>query len=147
MARKKSADGGDGHGGRCRRQRTHRSIRSNRRRRRDEARHRGGDDRFPLRRREDRPEFDPLGSAEGEGPKPKRQPGIKMNNGELMLGGLKLMVFGMGMVFCFLALMIGAMHLLAKLTARFRTETAPTPAGSADLHLAAAAVAAVKLFQ
>ena len=31
-----------------------------------------------------------------------------MNYGELMVGGLKLMVFGMGMVYVFLIVMIGA---------------------------------------
>ena len=35
-----------------------------------------------------------------------------MNYGELMVGGLKLMVFGMGMVYVFLVVMIGAMKVM-----------------------------------
>ena len=35
-----------------------------------------------------------------------------MNYGELMVGGLKLMVFGMGMVYVFMVVMIGAMKVM-----------------------------------
>ena len=38
-----------------------------------------------------------------------------MSNAELILGGLKLLVFGMGMVFVFLVVMIIAMNLMQKI--------------------------------
>ena len=42
-----------------------------------------------------------------------------MSNAELILGGLKLLVFGMGMVFVFLVVMIIAMNLMQKILAPF----------------------------
>ena len=75
-----------------------------------------------------------------------------MNNLELIGGGLKLMVCGIGMVFVFLIVMIYCMTLMHKLLAPFaaKFEPAPAPArkpkaksGNADEALAAAVAAAV----
>ena len=74
-----------------------------------------------------------------------------MNYGELMVGGLKLMVFGMGMVYVFLIVMIGAMKVMEVVLRPFATLLdPPTPAaapkksgGSEDARLAAVAAAAV----
>jgi len=75
-----------------------------------------------------------------------------MNNLELIGGGIKLMVCGMGMVFVFLVVMIGCMTLMHKILAPFaaKFEPAPAPAkkpkaksGDAGEALAAAIAAAV----
>lgn len=78
-----------------------------------------------------------------------------MNNSELFLSGVRLMVFGMGLVFVFLVLMIFAMRLLERVLRPFvarlaAAEAAAKPApktagGPDDRMLAAAAVAAVEL--
>lgn len=78
-----------------------------------------------------------------------------MSNEELILGGLKLMVFGMGMVFCFLVVMIFAMSLLEKVLAPFKGMLEPAPKAPAkpkaasgdDARLAAIAATAVELFR
>ena len=74
-----------------------------------------------------------------------------MNYGELMVGGLKLMVFGMGMVYVFLIVMIGAMKVMEVVLRPFATLLdPPKPAaapkksgGSEDARLAAVAAAVV----
>lgn len=75
-----------------------------------------------------------------------------MSNFELLTGGLKLLVCGMGMVFVFLVVMIVCMKAMQKILAPFvsRFEPAPrkpaapaAPAAGDDALLAAAAVAAV----
>ncbi|WP_353891090.1 OadG family transporter subunit, partial [uncultured Victivallis sp.] len=50
-----------------------------------------------------------------------------MSNAELILGGLKLLVFGMGMVFVFLVVMIIAMNLMQKILAPFAAAFEPAP--------------------
>ena len=79
-----------------------------------------------------------------------------MNNMELLAAGLKLMVFGMGMVFSFLIIMIFAMKLLEIVVRPFaRAQEAKAAAAAAakkpaaksdDLNLAAIAAAAVEAF-
>ena len=79
-------------------------------------------------------------------------------NKEMLLNGVQLMVFGMGMVYVFLVIMIYCMKLLNVILAPIvkRQEAAAAaakaaeaasksaaPAGAADAALAAAAVAAV----
>ena len=74
-----------------------------------------------------------------------------MSNLELLTGGLKLLVCGMGMVFVFLVVMIVCMMLMQRLLAPFaaRFEPAPkkpapkaaAPAAGDDALIAAAAVA------
>ena len=74
-----------------------------------------------------------------------------MNYGELMVGGLKLMVFGMGMVYVFLVVMIGAMKVMEVVLRPFaafleppKPAAAPKKSGSSeDAKLAAVAAAAV----
>lgn len=75
-----------------------------------------------------------------------------MDYGELMAGGFKLMVFGMGMVYVFLIIMILAMKVLEVVLRPFATlldppAAAPAPkkaAGSSeDAKLAAVAAAVV----
>ena len=76
-----------------------------------------------------------------------------MNNLELLTGGMKLLVCGMGMVFFFLVVMIVCMMLMQRFLAPFadRFEPAPKKAApkavptddGADALIAAAAVAAV----
>ena len=76
-----------------------------------------------------------------------------MDYGELMAGGFKLMVFGMGMVYVFLVIMIGAMKVLEVVLRPFATlldspaaekPAAKKPAASsADAQLAAVAAAVV----
>ncbi len=78
-----------------------------------------------------------------------------MSNEELILGGLKLMVFGMGMVYFFLILMIWAMGLMKKALAPYVAAFEPKPkappkakaaaVSGDDLQLAAIAAAAVEL--
>ena len=76
-----------------------------------------------------------------------------MSNVELIMGGLKLLVFGMGMVYFFLILMIIAMNLMQKVLARFAAAFEPAPKAPAkskkasddDAQLAAIAAAAVEL--
>ncbi len=76
-----------------------------------------------------------------------------MSNAELILGGLKLLVFGMGMVFVFLVVMIIAMNLMQKVLAPFAAAFEPAPkapakpkaAGRDDAQLAAIAAAAVEM--
>lgn len=77
-----------------------------------------------------------------------------MSNAELILGGLKLLVFGMGMVFVFLVVMIIAMNLMQKILAPFAAAFEPAPkapakpkaaAGRDDAQLAAIAAAAVEM--
>ena len=80
-----------------------------------------------------------------------------MSNMELLAAGFKLMVFGMGMVFLFLIIMIGAMKLLEIVVRPFaRAQEAKAEAAAAakkpaaksdDLNLAAVAAAAVELFR
>lgn len=76
-----------------------------------------------------------------------------MSNVELIMGGLKLLVFGMGMVYFFLILMIIAMNLMQKVLAPFAAAFEPAPKAPAkpkkssddDAQLAAIAAAAVEL--
>ena len=72
-----------------------------------------------------------------------------MSNVELIMGGLKLLVFGMGMVYFFLILMIIAMNLMQKVLAPFAAAPkAPAKSKKAsddDAQLAAIAAAAVEL--
>ena len=80
-----------------------------------------------------------------------------MNNMELLAAGLKLMVFGMGMVFSFLIVMIIAMKLLEIVVRPFaKAQEAKAAAAAAarkpaaksdDLNLAAIAAAAVEAFR
>ena len=80
-----------------------------------------------------------------------------MSNMELLAAGFKLMVFGMGMVFLFLIIMIGAMKLLELvLRPLVRAQEAKSAAQAAqskasarpdDLNLAAVACAAVRKFR
>ncbi len=78
-----------------------------------------------------------------------------MNNMDLLMGGLKLMVLGMGMVYVFLIVMIWSMDLMKKVLAPFagmleapvaapRKKAAPAGSGN-DAELAAIAVAAVEM--
>lgn len=55
-----------------------------------------------------------------------------MSNAELILGGLKLLVFGMGMVFVFLVVMIIAMNLMQKILAPFAAAFEPAPKAPAS---------------
>ena len=74
-----------------------------------------------------------------------------MDYGELMAGGFKLMVFGMGMVYVFLVIMIGAMKVLEVVLRPFATLLDPPAAAPAkkaadnseDAKLAAVAAAVV----
>ena len=74
-----------------------------------------------------------------------------MDYGELMAGGFKLMVFGMGMVYVFLVIMIGAMKVLEVALRPFATLLDPPAAAPAkkssgsseDAKLAAVAAAVV----
>ena len=75
-----------------------------------------------------------------------------MDYGELMAGGFKLMVFGMGMVYIFLVIMIGAMKVLQVVLRPFATLLDPPAAAPAakrgaasseDANLAAIAAAVV----
>ncbi|MCQ2378773.1 MAG: OadG family protein [Victivallaceae bacterium] len=75
-----------------------------------------------------------------------------MSNAELLTAGIKLMVCGMGIVFVFLVLMVGAMNLLrvalAPLAARLEENQKQSGANGKkadDAALIAAAVAAVDL--
>ncbi len=76
-----------------------------------------------------------------------------MSNFELIMGGLKLLVFGMGMVYFFLALMIIVMNLMQKVLAPFAAAFEPAPKAPArpeknsndGAQLAAVAAAAVEL--
>ena len=80
-----------------------------------------------------------------------------MSNMELLAAGFKLMVFGMGMVFLFLIVMIGAMKLLEIVVRPFaRAQEAKAAAVAAakkpaaksdDVNLAAIAATAVELFR
>ena len=78
-----------------------------------------------------------------------------MSNAELIVGGLKLMVFGMGMVFVFLVVMIISMNILEKVLAPFKGMLEPAPkapakpkaASNTDSQLAAIAAAAVEMFR
>ena len=80
-----------------------------------------------------------------------------MNNMELLAAGLKLTVFGMGMVFSFLIIMIFAMKLLEIVVRPFaRAQEAKAAAAAAakkpaaksdDVNLAAIAATAVELFR
>lgn len=75
-----------------------------------------------------------------------------MDYGELMAGGFKLMVFGMGMVYVFLVIMIVAMKVLEVVLRPFATLLDPPAAAPAakkgaasseDANLAAIAAAVV----
>ncbi len=74
-----------------------------------------------------------------------------MSNAELLMAGVKLMVCGMGIVFVFLVIMIGAMNLLRVVLAPFadaldgKKAAAPAAKQTDDLAVVAAAVAAVDL--
>ena len=75
-----------------------------------------------------------------------------MNNLELLMGGMKLLVCGMGTVFVFLVVMILCMKLMQRVLGPFAARFEPVPkkavskaapAAGDDALLAAAAVAAV----
>lgn len=74
---------------------------------------------------------------------------------QLFLDGLRLMVMGMGTVFCFLFIMIICMNLMQKILAPFAKYFEPAPAAKpavknasrSDADIAAAAVAAVEAFR
>ena len=76
-----------------------------------------------------------------------------MSNMDLLASGLKLLVFGMGMVYLFLVVMIFSINVMSVLLRPFAAKVEPKPAapsktaapaeGAADL--VAAAVAAVAL--
>ena len=75
-----------------------------------------------------------------------------MSNMDLLANGLKLLVFGMGMVYLFLVVMIFSIAVMGRVLkpwiARFEPKpAAPKPSAAADddSALAAAAVAAVAL--
>ena len=77
-----------------------------------------------------------------------------MSNIDLIWGGIQLMVFGMGMVYFFLVLMIALMALMEKLLKPFAGMLEPAPkapakpkaaASSDDVQLAAIAAAAVEM--
>ncbi|MDD3885321.1 MAG: OadG family transporter subunit [Victivallaceae bacterium] len=75
-----------------------------------------------------------------------------MSNEELIISGLKLMVLGMGWVYCFLAVMIVLMCIQEKVLAPFKNAlmpAAPAPkkpaASSDDVKLAAIAATAVEM--
>ena len=74
-----------------------------------------------------------------------------MSNMDLLANGLKLLVFGMGMVYLFLVVMIFSITVMGRILkpwiARFEPKpAAPKPSPAADdAALAAAAVAAVAL--
>ena len=76
----------------------------------------------------------------------------------LLLDGFQLLVFGMGMVFAFLVVMIALMYVMAKvlkpyaakfdaLKAPAAAPAAPAPASADDTAIAAAAAAAVAAFR
>ena len=76
-----------------------------------------------------------------------------MSNSELLASGLKLLVFGMGMVYVFLVVMIFSINVMSVLLKPFVAKFEPKPAAprkpavpaSGEIDLAAAAVAAVAL--
>lgn len=78
-----------------------------------------------------------------------------MSNSELLASGLKLLVFGMGMVYVFLVVMIFSINVMSVLLKPFVAKFEPKPAApakpaaappaSGEVDLAAAAVAAVAL--
>ena len=79
-----------------------------------------------------------------------------MNNTELILAGIKLTVFGMGMVFSFLVLMICFMKVMSAVLKPFAAMFEPAPAAKPaakpaasgnDAQLAAIAAAAVEMFR
>ena len=81
-----------------------------------------------------------------------------MEKWSLLLDGLQLLVFGMGMVLAFLVIMIVLMNLLAKALKPFAAKfdalkapaapaAAPRAASAEDANLAAIAAAAVKMFR
>lgn len=81
-----------------------------------------------------------------------------MEKWSLLLDGLQLLVFGMGMVLAFLVIMIVLMNLLAKALQPFAAKfdalkapatpaAAPRAASAEDANLAAIAAAAVKMFR
>ena len=75
-----------------------------------------------------------------------------MSNSDLLANGLKLLVFGMGMVYLFLVVMIVAITVMGRVVkpwiAAFEPKPAapkPAPVAADDSAIAAAAVAAVAL--
>ena len=75
-----------------------------------------------------------------------------MSNSDLLANGLKLLVFGMGMVYLFLVVMIVAITVMGRVVkpwiAEFESKPAaskPAPAAADDSAIVAAAVAAVAL--
>ena len=74
-----------------------------------------------------------------------------MSNADLLANGLKLLVFGMGMVYLFLVVMIVAITVMGRVLKPWIAKFEPKPAASKpgpaaeDAELAAAAVAAVAL--
>lgn len=54
-----------------------------------------------------------------------------MNEGPIILEGVTLMLLGMGFVFCFLALLVGATRVLSAVAAKFEPPAKPAPAASA----------------
>ncbi len=77
-----------------------------------------------------------------------------MTSGQLLLEGVELMLFGMGFVFAFLVLLIGAIRLMSQLLERFTpaamppvaaaaVKSRPAPAEQPDAELLAAIQAAI----
>ena len=60
----------------------------------------------------------------------------------LMNEGLTLMLVGMGTVFVFLTVLVGAMSLMSRLTMRFQPDAPPTGGADDEIAAIAAAIAA-----
>jgi oxaloacetate decarboxylase gamma subunit len=79
-----------------------------------------------------------------------------MTSGQLLLEGVELMLLGMGFVFAFLVLLIGAIRVMSRLIERFApaapqpvaaraARPQPVPAATPDAELLAAIQAAIHL--
>lgn len=70
-----------------------------------------------------------------------------MNEGPIILEGVTLMLLGMGFVFCFLALLVGATRLLSTVSIKFtpppQPVKAPAPSGAAQANSDDDVVAAI----
>lgn len=67
---------------------------------------------------------------------------------ELMAEGLRLALFGLGTVFLFLTLLVGATALMSTLVSRFEPESpSPSPAPEDESRLLAAVATAVKVYR